>query len=311
MPIDAQVQAILEALDALDEPPLHTLSPEEARRVNAARSVGMGPAEPMARTQDRTVPGPGGPVPIRVYVPEGTGPLAVLVYFHGGGWVIGSIATHDVTCRQIANAAGCMVISVDYRLAPEHKYPAAVDDAYTATAWACEHAASIGADPRRVAVGGDSAGGNLAAAVSLMARDRASFPLVFQALIYPILDYDLNTPSYLENADGYLLTRDTMRWFWQCYLGREEDGGDPYASPLRAEELRGLPPALVITAEHDPLRDEGEAYAARLRAAGVPVTLTRYDGMIHAFFRRTELFDKAKVAMQQVADALKRAFAEN
>jgi acetyl esterase len=288
---------------------MHTLAPDEARRRNAANAQAMGPAEPVAEVRDRTVPGPGGPIPIRVYVPEGTGPFPALVYFHGGGWVIGSIATHDVTCRQIANAAGCMVVSVDYRLAPEHKYPAAVDDAYAATAWVFEHAASIGADPRRVAVGGDSAGGNLAAAVSLMARDRASFRPVLQLLIYPILNHDLDTPSYLENADGYLLTRDTMRWFWQCYLRRAEDGRDPYASPLRAEDLRGLAPALVITAEYDPLRDEGEAYAARLRDAGVPVALTRYDGMIHAFFRRTELFDQARVAMQEVADALRRAFA--
>ena len=309
MPIDPQVRLFLEAAKALGEPPLHALTPEEARRVNAAHAGGRGPVEPVAQTHDRTVAGPGGPIPLRVYVPEGDAPLPVLVYFHGGGWVIGSIATHDVTCRQIANAAGCLVVSVDYRLAPEHKYPAAVDDAYAATAWVFEHAASIGADPRRVAVGGDSSGGNLAAAVSLMARDRGSFRLAFQLLVYPIVDYDLNTPSYRENADGYLLTRDTMRWFWECYLEREEDGRHPYASPLRAEDLRGLPPALVITAEYDPLRDEGEAYAVRLRRAGVPVTQTRYDGMIHAFFRRRALFDKAKAAMQEVADALGRAFA--
>jgi acetyl esterase len=202
-----------------------------------------------------------------------------------------------------------MVVSVDYRLAPEHKYPAAVDDAYAATEWVFARAQAIGADRRRVAVGGDSAGGNLAAAVSLMARDRAQFRPAFQVLIYPILDYDLNTASYRENGDGYLLTRDTMRWFWECYLSREEEGREPYASPLRAEDLRGLPPALVITAEYDPLRDEGEAYAGRLREAGVPVTLSRYDGMIHAFFRRTALFDKAKAAMREVGDALRQAFA--
>jgi acetyl esterase len=307
MPIDPQVEAFLEEQKEFGAPPLHALSPEEARATSAAE--GLGPAEPVAKMHDRRVPGPAGEIPIRVYLPEGDEPLPVLVYYHGGGWVIGSIATHDPTCRQIANAAGCMVVSVDYRLAPEHKYPAAVDDAYAATEWVFENAQDPGADRRRVAVGGDSAGGNLAAAVCLMARDRGSFRPVLQVLIYPILDYNFNTPSYGENAEGYLLTRATMEWFWACYLERAEDGWHPYASPLRAEDLEGLPAALVMTAEYDPLRDEGEAYAARLRAAGVPVTLSRYDGMIHAFFRRTALFDKAQAAMQEVADALKRAFA--
>ncbi|HUT92729.1 MAG TPA: alpha/beta hydrolase [Thermoguttaceae bacterium] len=308
MPIDPQVRAFLDELDKLGLPPLHELPPSKARAMTAADADAFGPPERVAETHDRTIPGPNGEIPIRIYVPDGDGPFPVFVYFHGGGWVIGSIATHDSTCRQIANAAGSMVVSVDYRLAPEHKYPAAADDAYAATEWVFNRAEHLGADPRRVAVGGDSAGGNLAAAVCLMARDRASFRPVLQALIYPIVDYNLNTPSYLENAEGYVLTRATMEWFWECYLEREEDGSNPYASPLRAEDLSGLPAALVITAEYDPLRDEGEAYAARLRDAGVPVTQTRYDGMVHAFFRRTALFDKAKVAMQEVADALKRAF---
>jgi len=309
MPIDPQVQAFLNELKALDAPPLHTLSPQEARAAAAADAEAVGSAEAVAAMQDRTVPGPAGEIPVRIYVPEGIGPFPVLVYYHGGGWVLGSIGTHDATCREVANAAGCMVVSVEYRLAPEHKYPAAVDDAYTAAQWVLENAESVGGDPRRVAVGGDSAGGNLAAAVCLMARDRAAVQPSLQVLIYPIVDYNLDTPSYLENAEGYFLTRDTMRWFWQCYLERDEDGFHPYASPLRAEVLTGLPPALIITAEYDPLRDEGEAYAARLRDAGVPVTLTRYDGMIHAFFRRTAQFDKARIAMQEAADALKQAFA--
>ena len=309
MPIDPQVQAFLDELDKLGLPPLHELSPAKARAMTAADADAFGPAEPVAETYDLAIPGPNGEIPIRIYVPEGDRPFPVFVYYHGGGWVIGSVATHDSTCRQIANAAGCMVVSVDYRLAPEHKFPAAADDAYRATEWAFCHAGSLGADPHRVALGGDSSGGNLAAAVCLMARDRASFRPVLQVLIYPIVDYNLNTPSYRENAEGYVLTRATMKWFWECYLEEKEDGSHPYASPLRAEDLSGLPAALMITAEYDPLRDEGEAYAARLRDAGVPVTQTRYDGMVHAFFRRTALFDKAKAAMQEVADALKRAFA--
>ncbi|NQT16750.1 MAG: alpha/beta hydrolase [Planctomycetes bacterium] len=307
MPIDPQVQALLDEIDALDAPPLHTLGPEKARIAAAADSGAVERRPPLAAREDRTVPGPAGPIPVRIYVPRGEGPWGILVFYHGGGWVLGGIATHDVTCCQLADAAGCMVVSVDYRLAPEHKYPAAVDDAYAAVEWVFEHAESMGGDPRRVAVGGDSAGGNLAAAVCLMARDRNAFQPRFQLLIYPIVDYHLNTPSYLENAEGCFLTRETMKWFWQCYLQRDEDGRHPYASPLRAEDLGGLPEALVITAEYDPLRDEGEAYAARLRQAGVTVTQTRYDGMIHAFFRRTAQFDKARAAMQEVSEALRRA----
>jgi acetyl esterase len=308
MAIDPQVQAFLDELNSLHAPPLHTLTPEEARAAVAADAGALGPAEPVARIQDRPVPGPGGEIPVRIYTPQGQGPFGVFVYYHGGGWVLGDIATHDNLCCQITNAVNCIVVSVDYRLAPEHKYPAAVDDAYAATRWVFDSAETFAGDPARVAVGGDSAGGNLAAAVCLMARDRAAFQPVLQVLIYPITDYNLNTPSYLENADGYLLTRDTMRWFWQCYLDREEDACQPYACPLRAEDLRGLPSALVITAEYDPLRDEGEAYAARLREAGAPVTLARYEGMIHAFVRRTAQFDKARAAVHEITEALKEAF---
>ncbi|MHC4401943.1 MAG: alpha/beta hydrolase [Planctomycetota bacterium] len=309
--IDPQARAFLDELKSLDVAPLHTLTPQQARAAASADAEALGPAEPLAEIRDRTVPGPDGEIPIRMYVPEGARPLPAFVFFHGGGWVLGSVDTHDNLCASIANAAGCLVVSVDYRLAPEHKYPASVDDAYAATQWVVENAERIGADGRRVAVGGDSAGGNLAAAVCLMARDRAAFELVLQVLIYPIVDFSFDTPSYRENADGYFLTRDTMRWFWQCYLRTDEDGRHPYASPLRANHFGNLPGALVITAEYDPLRDEGEAYAARLREAGAPVTLTRYDGMIHAFIRRPADFDKAQVAVRQVAAALKEAFQED
>jgi acetyl esterase len=309
MPLDPQARVVLDQMAAMGLPPLGSLSPEETRRNMELRNASMPPGEPVAKTEDRTIPGPGGEIPIRIYWPEGTGPLPVLVYFHGGGWVLGNIASHDSTCRTLTNAAGCIVVSVDYRLAPEHKFPAAAEDSYAATVWVAEHAAEIGADPRRVAVGGDSAGGNLAAVVALMARDQGGPNLVFQLLIYPVTDFNFETPSYSENAEGYMLTRQSMEWFWGHYLNDHEQGGHPHASPLRAEKVHGLPPALVITAEYDPLRDEGEAYATRLKDAGVPVQVSRYDGMIHGFFGMSLMLDKAKDAVAEAAGSLKTAFA--
>src|SRR5581483_3719120 len=220
-------------------------------------------------------------------------------HLHGGGWVLGSLETHDALCRSLARAVPAVVVAVDYRLAPEHKFPAAAEDAYAAPAW------EIGADARRVAVGGDSAGGNLAAVVSLMARDRGGPRLAHQLLVYPATDAGLEHASMRENADGYWLTRDMMAWFWNLYLGGARDGGSPLASPLRAQDLRGLPPATVITAEFDPLRDEGEAYAARLRAAGVPVDLRRWDGMIHGFFAMETIFPQGRAAVEHAAAALR------
>lgn len=311
MAIDPQVHAFLEELRRIDPPPFHRLTPKQARAIAAADTKLLEPPEPVRRIENHRIEGHGGTVPVRVYVPKGTEPLPVFVYYHGGGWVLGDVDTHEALCTAIANAAGCIVVSVDYRLAPEHKFPAAVDDAYAAARWVAENAGSIGGDPERLAVGGDSAGGNLAAVVALMARDRGVFQPVLQVLIYPVTDHNFHTPSYVENAEGYLLTREDMRWFWGHYLAHDEDGDHPYASPLRAKSFSGLAPALVITAEYDPLRDEGEAYAARLRSAGVPVTLSRYDGMIHAFIRLTHRFDKARMAIGEVAEALKRAFASS
>jgi acetyl esterase len=233
----------------------------------------------------------------------------VLVYFHGGGWVIGDIDTHDNTCRELTNAAGCVVVSVDYRLAPEHKFPAPLEDCYAATAWVAEHAANLGADPARLAVGGDSAGGNLAAAVCLLARERGRRTIVHQLLIYPVTDHDYFTASYRDNAEGYLLTREAMEWFWNHYLRTPADGKDPLASPLRSNNLSGLPPATVITAEFDPLRDEGEAYGHRLRGAGVEATVTRYDGMIHGFFGLGAVLAQGKKAMEEAAERLRLRFA--
>ena len=231
------------------------------------------------------------------------------MYFHGGGWVIGSLETHDGTCRELAAGAGCVVVSVDYRLAPEHRYPAAAEDCYAATRWCAEHAAELAIDARRIAVGGDSAGGNLAAVVAQMARDRGGPGLVLQLLVYPVTDHDFGTASYRDNAAGYLLTAADMRWFWGHYLGDDTArGAEPYASPLRAASLAGLPPALVITAELDPLRDEGEAYARALEAAGVAAKLHRYDGMIHGFFGMSAIMDQAVAAVREATGTLRFAF---
>jgi acetyl esterase len=312
MPLHPQAQGLLEQMAAAGGPPLEEMPVEAARQMIAAMAELAGPPEEVARVEDRAVPGPeaGVEIPVRIYTPAGTGPLPALVYFHGGGWVIGNIESHDAPCRALANAAGCVVVSVDYRLAPEFKYPAAAEDCYVATRWVAENAAALGVDPQRIAVGGDSAGGNLTAVVSLMARDRGGPPLIFQLLVYPVTDYAYETVSYQENADGYLLTRASMVWFWDHYLPGEDAGAEPYASPIRAKDLTGLPPALVITAEFDPLRDEGEAYAARLQQAGVPVTLHRYDGMIHGFFQMAGVLEPGKAAIEESAQALRAAFTQ-
>ena len=309
MPLDPQARRIIDATNALGLPPVEEMTPAQARESMRARTAALGPVEDVARVEEHQVPVEAGQISIRCYTPAGQGPFPALVFFHGGGWVIGDMDTHDGICRSLANAAACVVASVEYRLAPEHKYPVAAEDAFAATCWAARHGPQLGVDPTRLAVGGDSAGGNLATVVSLMRRDRGGPPLVLQVLVYPVTQYSFDTPSYHEHADGYLLTRNAMRWFWNHYLSRPEDGARPYASPLLARNLDGLPSALVITAEYDPLCDEGEAYAARLREAGVPVTLTRYPGMIHGFLRMINLVDKARGARDEIAAALRKAFA--
>ena len=301
MPLHPQAQQFLADLAAAGMPPIGSLPVAETRQAFAGVAAFGGPPEKMANVEDRRIPGPDGEIPVRIYTPETKGPAPVLVYFHGGGWVIGTFETHDGVCRHLAKQSGAVVVSVDYRLAPEHKFPAAAEDCYAATLWVAENGRSIGADPRRLAVGGDSAGGNLAAVVSLMARDRGKPKIGFQLLIYPVTDHGYDTPSYLENAEGYLLTRESMRWFWNHYLTGERDAANSYASPLRAKDLSGLPPAMVVTAEFDPLRDEGEAYAERLRQAGVPVKMKRYEGLIHGFFSMTGVFDQAREAVTAAA----------
>ncbi len=310
MPLDPQAQKLVDALTALNLKPVEDSTPEEARESMRTRTAALGPFEEVAAVAEHRVPVDGGEITVRVYSPGGPGPHPALVFCHGGGWVIGDLYTHDGICRSLTNAAGCVVASVDYRLAPEFRYPVAARDSYAALSWVVSNAARLGIDARRVAVGGDSAGGNLATVMALMARDRGGPPLAQQTLIYPVTNHDLDTPSYHENATGYVLTREAMRWFWRHYLTREGQGKEPYASPLLAPSLAGLPPALVITAGCDPLRDEGEAYAARLRDAGVPVTLTRYEGMFHGFLRMTRLLDKARAALDEVAGSLRKAWGQ-
>jgi acetyl esterase len=308
MSLHPQVSEFLQQFAALGLKPIEQSTPSEFRQMLRAMLWAAGDVEHVAVVEDRTAPGPAGPIPLRIYRPLPAGTLPALIYYHGGGWVGGDLDTHDALCRAVANAAQCAVIAVDYRLAPEHKYPAAADDAYAAAGWAREHAAELQIDGRRIAVGGDSAGGNLAAAISLMARDRHEPIPCLQVLLYPIVDYDLTTASYKEFAEGYTLSRAAMQWFWRHYLPHDGDARQPYAAPLQSTDLRGLPPALVLTAEYDVLRDEGEKYAERLLAAGVPTELTNYHGMIHGFISRPKLFDSARAAIAQIAAALKRAF---
>jgi acetyl esterase len=308
MPLDPNARMLLDQLAASGMPPLDQMPVPQAREVLTGMLSMQGEPPAVARVENRTVPGPAGEIPVRSYTPDGAAPFPILVYLHGGGWVLGDLESHDVVCRSLARAVPCVVVAVHYRLAPEHKFPAAAEDAYAATRWIAEHAAAFGGDPARIAVGGDSAGGNLSAVVSLMARDRGGPKLSHQLLVYPATDASLDHPSFQENADGYFLTRDMMVWFWNHYLRGPGDRANPYCSPLLADDLRGLPPATVITAEFDPLRDEGERYAARLRDAGGRVEVTRYDGMIHGFFGMDAVFSQSGQAIAQSARVLRAAF---
>jgi acetyl esterase len=281
-------------------PPLHTLSVAEARAQMAARDIpGLRKPE-VASVVNRDMRGPKGSLPLRVYTPKGEGPFPLMVFFHGSGFVVCSLDTHDGMCRNLCAGAGCVVVSVDYRLAPEHRFPAAPDDCLAATRWVADNAAALWGDPGRIMVAGDSAGGNLAAVTALRVRDEGGPKLIGQMLIYPVTDYfDPGTRSMIENAEGYGLTREGMIWFWNHYVASAEHGVHPHASPLRAPSLAGLPPALVATAEYDPLRDEGELYAAALREAGVPVEMKRWDGVNHGFFFFPGIVDKATLAIDE------------
>ena len=308
MPLDPQAEMLLKQMESAGAPPLNTLSPSDARRLTAAMfTVAPGSEEPVHKVENRSIPGPAGQLPVRIYTPAGAGPFPMLVFIHGGGFVICDLDSHDAACRSLTNQAKCVTVSVDYRLAPENKFPAGVEDCFAATKWVADRAKELNADPNRLAVGGDSAGGNLSAVISQLARDAGGPKIAFQLLIYPATEAELDTYSH-KTFTNYFLTKDDIVYFWKHYLRSATDRKDPRVAP--AKSFKGLPPALIITAEFDPLRDEGESYGEKLRAGGVPVTVTRYEGMIHGFFSMYEALDKGKLAIDESAEALRKAFAK-
>ncbi len=307
MPLDPQAKLLIDLIEGSGSFALTADSdPQQLRDLYASLTPPV--QVEVARVEDTTFPGPGGDVPVRIYRPDGDAPKPAIVYYHGGGWVIGGLNTHDGTCRAFANALDALVVSVDYRLAPEHPFPAPLDDAFAALTWVHDHAAELGIDPARVAVAGDSAGGNLAAVVAQLARDAGGPPVCFQLLIYPVTDHEFDSVSMNDNAEGYFLTRDAMRWFYSHYLNDPVEGADPKVSPIRASHLADLPPAYVITAEFDPLRDQGMAYAAAMSDAGTQVVAWTYEGMFHGFLSMVDLIEAGKVAFDDAVAALNVAF---
>jgi acetyl esterase len=308
-----QARALLKLMEEKGVPATHTLAPADAREFYRQRRTFTQPDPPqVASVRDLEARGPGGPIPLRSYRPAGSKPddvLPVLVYYHGGGWVIGDLDTHDVLCRQLCNLSGCAVVAVDYRLAPEHRFPAALDDALAATRWVRSQAAALKVDASRLAVGGDSAGGNLAAAVALAARDAGDLPIAFQLLIYPATDQRRGWPSHTANGQGYLLTKESMDYYHDHYLPDKAQDQDWRASPLLAASHEKLPPAFVLTAGYDPLRDEGLQYAHALSAAGNRATLVNFERQIHGFITMGRVIDEANVAVQLCAAQLKQALA--
>jgi len=308
-----QARALLDFIEARGIPPTHTLSPAEARAFYRDRRAATQPEAPqVAEVRELKAEGPHGAIPVRLYRPLGSSAdaaLPVLVYFHGGGWVIGDLDTHDVLCRSLANGAGCAVASIDYRLGPEHRFPAAVDDVLAATRWVHREAASLGLDASRLAVGGDSAGGNLAAVAAIAARDASDLPIAFQLLIYPATDQRRGHPSHEANGQGYLLTRDTMAYFHDHYIDDARHDLDWRASPLLHGDLSGLPPALVLTAGFDPLRDEGMAYAEALTGAGNRAAYVCFERQIHGFITMGKVLDEADTAIALCCAELRRALA--
>ena len=316
---EPHMQKVLDTLGTLGGKPMETLTPAEARKqptpADAVKKLlqQQGKStepEAVANVKSMTIPGPIGDIPIHIYTPKGTGPFPVMVYYHGGGFVIADTKTYDASPRALANGAEAIMVAVDYHQAPEHKFPAAANDAYAAYLWTVQHAKEFNGDPSRVAVGGESAGGNLATVVAMMARDKQAQLPVHQLLVYPITNDDFNTPSYMANANAKPLNRAMMQWFMTHYLTKAEDGNNPYVSPLKATSLKGMPPATVITDEIDPLMSEGKAYADRLKKEGVKVTYKNYTGVTHEFFGMAAVVPKAKEAQEMASNDLKKAFAK-
>ncbi len=308
--LHAEAVAYMEQLARLEMLSAGECSVAELRAAGIKRRLMIRPAlEPVGTVMDRQIPGPAGEIPIRIYQPDGiSGPCPIVMVFHGGGWVTGDLDSEDVTARGLCRRVGATVISVDYRLAPETRFPGAAEDCYAATQWAMDNATSLNGDASMMAVAGTSAGGNLAAVVSLMSRDCGGPVISHQVLFCPVTDFDFERASCADFAEGFGLTAEGMRWFWEQYIGAEEDFHHPYASPLRADSLVGLPDATVIVAECDVLRDEGEAYARRLADAGVDARLTRYEGMIHGFNLQLDLIHAAETAIEEASDRIKDSF---
>ena len=306
MPLDHQSQKLLDATKASGLPPFNWLPYQEARkRIDKAFIIHDTPVE-VRKVEDIEIPCPRGGIVARIYTPAGEGPFPVVVFFHGGGWCLFNLETHDSICRHLTKQSECIFVSVDYRMAPEAKFPGPVDDAYSATEWVYDNAVRFNGDPNRLAVAGDSSGGNLAAVVAQLSRDRNGPPIRLQVLIYPVTDYIFpGTPSYEEVGTGYSLDRDKMMWYWNHYHKPGEDVNNPYICPMRAKSLADLPPAVIVTAEYDPLRDEGELYAKRLIEAGVDTTLTRYDGVMHGFVGQWRVLDKGMDALRKTGSDIK------
>jgi acetyl esterase len=314
---EPHMQKVLDALASLGGKPIEALTPEEARKqptpADAVKKVleQMGKStdpEAGVTVKDMTIPGPIGDIPIHIFTPEGKGPFPIMVYYHGGGFVIADTKTYEASPRALAKTSKAIMVAVDYHQAPENKFPAAANDAYAAYSWIRMHAREFNGNPKRVAVGGESAGGNLATVVSMMARDKKETLPVHQLLVYPVVNNDFNTPSYQRNEQAKPLNKPMMQWFFKHYSSKEEDGNNPYAVPMKATTLRGLPPATVIAAEIDPLLSEGKAYADRLKKDGVKVTYKEYTGVTHEFFGMGAVVPKAKEAEMLAADQLKKAF---
>ncbi|MGM0899568.1 MAG: alpha/beta hydrolase [Bacillota bacterium] len=309
MGLHPQVQFLLQMMESRGLPPLEQLTVQEARQAFEASAKLMSKTDIKVSTEDRKIQGCEKEIVIRIYTPEVKGPTGALVYYHGGGWVLGNIETHDALCHTVAAESGCIIVSVDYGLAPESKFPEPVEDAYLAAKWTYDHAIELGIDPKLIAVGGDSAGGNLAAAVSYLAVERKDLPIAYQMLLYPSTGFEY-TESYEKYGEGYYLTKETMAWFRNQYLTSQDDTVSPLAAPLLIPDAatRQLPPAYIMTAEFDPLSDGGEAFATKLKDAGVEVKYVCYPGMIHGFLGMTEFVSDGKKAVSEIASELKAKF---